>query len=91
MYTNEDEIVKKKAELMSQKIDKTIDNCVNSIYNLAKSAVLPDDPWLQNKTLNEATIETCLPNKQEIRKYLEDKVYDCIENVVTLTILKKLC
>ena len=61
---NKDREVIKKANLMADKLDLTIDNCVKSFRKVLTAVINPDDPLFANSKhrLTAEEIEECLPD-----------------------------
>ena len=84
---NKDKEVIKKANLMADKLELTIDNCVKSFRKALTAVVNPDDPMFANSKhrLTAEEIEECLPDAgclKNVLNMLADKTIDMAINKV---------
>ena len=84
--SREKEILKK-ANLMGDKLELTIDNCVKSFRKALTAVINPDDPMFANSKhkLTSEEIEECLPDAECLKNVLNtlaDKTIDLAINKV---------
>lgn len=71
---NKEKEVQKKADLMVNKLDLTIDNCVKSFRKVLTAVINPDDPIFANSKhkLTAEEIEECLPDAGCLKDMLNE-------------------
>jgi dsDNA-specific endonuclease/ATPase MutS2 len=84
---NKEEEIKKKADLMGDKLELTIDNCVKSFRKALTAVINPDDPMFANSKhkLTAEEVEECLPDAGSLKYMLNtlaDKTIDLAINKV---------
>ncbi len=83
-----EEQIQKKANLMADKLDLTIDSCVKSFRKALTAVIVPDDPMFANSKhkLTAEEVEECLPDAgclKDMLNMLADKTIDlAIKKVV---------
>ena len=71
---NKEKEIQKKANLMADKLDLTIDNCVKSFRKVLAAVISPDDPMFANSKhkLTAEEIEECLPDAGCLKRMLDE-------------------
>ena len=82
--------IQKKANLMADKLDLTIDSCVKSYRKALAAVINPDDPMFANSKhrLTAEEVEECLPDAGCLKSMLDELADRTIELAVK-TVLNK--
>jgi len=87
---NKEKDIQKKANLMADKLELIIDNCVKSFRKVLTAVINPDDPIFANSKhrLTAEEVEECLPDAEYLKNVLNMLAEKTIDRAVNKVINK---